>query len=142
MKSLFPVHLSTYILLMGLFFGSCSTPKEGIDSGLKTPDETTERGTYIITAPIVYKNAISKRNEVMELKDVYIQRSIQDYYIKFCESMINRNELEEHLNKISGDIKALTLEVQFREGEWDICEGDPIMQSRIGQYVIIYRVID
>jgi hypothetical protein len=56
--------------------------------------------------------------------------------------MISRAELEEHMNKISGDIKALTLEVQFREGEWDICEGDPIMQSRIGQYVIIYRVIE
>jgi hypothetical protein len=141
MKNSIPVHFSCYILI-GLLFASCSTPKEGIESGLKTPNEKTERGTYIISAPIVYKNSMSKRNEVMEFKDVYIRRSIQDYYIKFCESMISRNELERHLNKISGDIKALTLEVQFREGEWDICEGDPIMQSRIGQYVIIYRVVE
>ena len=142
MKNILPVQVFSCILFMGLLFGSCSTPKEGIESGLKTPDKTTERGTSIISAPIVYKNAVSKRNEVMEFKDVYIQRSIQDYYIKFCESMVSRAELEEHMNKISGDIKALTLEVQFREGEWDICEGDPMMQSRIGQYVIIYRVIE
>ena len=142
MKNLFPVNLSCFVLFLGLIFSSCSTPKEEIENGLKTPDETTERGTSIISAPIVYKNAVSKRNEVLEFKDVYIQRSIQDYYIKFCESMVSRAELEEHLNKIPGDIKALTLEVQFREGEWDICEGDPIMQSRIGQYVIIYRVIE
>ena len=142
MKNLFPVNLSCFVLFLGLLFSSCSTPKEGIESGLKTPDEKTERGTYIITAPIVYKSAMSKRNVDMEFKDVYIQRSIQDYYIKFCESMISRAELEEHMNKISGDIKALTLEVQFREGEWDICEGDPMMQSRIGQYVIIYRVVE
>jgi len=142
MKKIFPVNLSCFVLFLGLLFASCSTPKEGIESGLKTPDEKTDRGTYIITAPIVYKHAMNKRNVDMEFKDVYIQRSIQDYYIKFCESMINRNELERHLNKISGDIKALTLEVQFREGEWDICEGDPMKQSRIGQYVIVYRVIE
>ena len=71
----------------------------------------------------------------------YQQRSIQDYYIKFCRSKITKKDLENKLSNIEGEIKIVELEVKFRNGTWDICDTI-LSQSRIGPYVIIHRIIN
>jgi hypothetical protein len=108
----------------------------------KTKDISTDKKTYIISAPIVIKSFVTKRGEATGHKEMYIQRSIQDYYIKFCESNISQEDLENHLASIDNEIKVVTLEVEFLDGEWDTCEPTPEQQqSRIGEYVIIHRII-
>ena len=87
------------------------------------------------------KNFVRKNGEPMDFKEFYLQQSVQDYFIKFCESNVTWKELEEELSKIDSDIKALTLEVEFREGYWDICNDDRMQQSRVGKYLIIHRII-
>ena len=107
----------------------------------KVKDSPTNHGTYIIKAPIVFKNFVKKNGQVTDKKEIYIQRSIQDYFVKFCESKINREELENTLAGIHGEIKAVTLEVEFLDGYWDICDENFSQQSRMGKYIVIHRII-
>jgi len=107
----------------------------------KENDTSTDVGKYIITAPVVFKKFVKKSGEVTKHEEIYIQHSIQDYYIKFCESKISREELENHLSNIDELFKVATLEVEFLDGHWDICDDNLDQQSRIGKYVIIHRIM-
>lgn len=96
----------------------------------------------IITAPIVTKNFVNKAGVTTGQVEYYIQQSMQDYFIKFCESNVSIKELNEKLENIEGDIKALQLEVEMRDGHWDICDGSHEIQSRIGEYMVIIKVLE
>jgi len=117
---------------------SCSIRKEKEQSVYDTPNPVAYT---IITAPIVKKNFVNKAGRTTDHVEYYIQRSIQDYYIKFCESNVSIKELNEKLESIDGDIKALQLEVEFRNGEWDICDENHEAQSRIGEYAVILKIL-
>lgn len=135
---------SVYVLvcIICLFIGSCSSQKKIIMVKNKTKDISSSKGKYSISVPIVIKKFVKKNGEVTEQKEFYIQRSIQDYYIKFCESKISREDLETKLATMNKEIKVVTLEVEFRNGHWDICDSNLEQQSRIGEYVIIHRIIE
>lgn len=137
----FHIGLQLFAILSLLIFctSSCLGQKEKPIK--KKKDLSTEAGTSIISAPVVSKSFVKKNGVVTDKKELYLQRSIQDYYIKFCESKITQEALEHHLSNISGFIKSVSLEVEFREGAWDICDGNMDQQSRIGAYVIIHRII-
>lgn len=135
------------LLLLATFVGlliSCNTNKKTVTDlpeRVKTPDVSTGEGKYIVSAPVVRKEFVNKGGKAMGYDELYLRRSMQDYFIKFCESKVSRSELEKHL-PIDSHFQSVTLEVEFREGNWDICEGDPEeMQSRIGKYVIIHKII-
>ena len=108
---------------------------------LKTEDISTGENKFIVTAPIVKKRFENKIGIFSDFEELYLQRSIQDYFIKFCESKVNRIELENYLNTHGGILNMLTLEVEFRDGDWDACAGDQNKQSRTGMYVIIHNII-
>ena len=73
----------------------------------------------------------------MDFNDLYLNCSDQDYFIKFCESTLTQEELIGHLGK------TIEVEVEIREGNWDICKNDPeYAQSRMGTYVIIKKIIN
>ncbi len=108
----------------------------------KKPDTkgSTEE-SKIISSPVVYKNRIIK-GEVQETGDYYIQRSIQDYFIKFCESKVSIDELEKYLTDQESMIKVVKAEVEFHNGEWDSCDEEAKVASRTGEYVVLLRLID
>ena len=109
----------------------------------KTPDKKNEeKGTYMISVPIVEKPIFIK-GEVQERTDLYIERSIQDYFIKFCESKVTRKEVEKALSTQTSFIKTLEIEIDYKEGEWDNCQEnkEEKVVSRTGQYVIIHKII-
>ena len=120
---------------------SCSSQKKIIMSKNKTKDISSGKEKYIISVPVVSKNFVKKNGAVTEHKEMYIRRSIQDYYIKFCESNISSEDLKNHLSTMDGEIKIATLEVEFLDGNWDICDDDFEQQSRVGAYVIIHRIV-
>ena len=90
----------------------------------------------IITAgcQVVEKAFVNKVGKTTEFKELYLRCSIQDYYIKFCESKVSLKKMKKHIDK------GLTVTYELKEGEWDICEGDPEMQSRIGFYAIVIKI--
>jgi hypothetical protein len=130
------------LILLVLGASACSILKNTTMKKNKVEDSSTGENKFILTAPIVSKSLFKKNGVPTGGKEWYLQRSIQDYYIKFCESNIQREELEQHLAKQTGLIQTLTLEVELREGHWDICDDNFMQQSRIGEYMIIHRIID
>ncbi len=103
-------------------------------------NNTAQNGEkHIIRTTIVSKSFIKKNNKATGKKELYISVSEKDYFIKFCESDIKRKSLENYLNKKT---KPITLEIEYRKGYWDICDGNFMKQSRKGAYVIIHRIID
>lgn len=107
----------------------------------KTKDPTTDQQTRIITAPIVSQYIVKENGERTDRKAYYLERSIQNYFIKFCESSVSQEDLEQHLAAQTGLIKTATLEVSFQKGAWDIGEDGAESQSRRGEYAIVHRIL-
>lgn len=132
----------TYTITV-LLFSCVSKP---VLNSMDTKNETEKNSSeakQIISCPIVEKEFMRKNGQLSGYTEYYLERSIQDYFIKFCESSVSKEELELALEKQDGMIKTLKLEIELREGEWDICPDDPAeMQSRIGEYAVIYRIIE
>lgn len=129
---------------ISLFTMSCTGQKQTTMNN-KTKDVSTGDGKYVILAPIVIKEVITQNGESNE---IYIRRSMGDYFIKFCESKVSRDELEHHLSYEYEEMKAIslindsvTLEVEFRDGYWDICDENLTQDSRTGKYVIVHRIL-
>lgn len=132
-----------FYCFMSMFLISCvsNTTRSSI-SMKKKPDEKTEQGTSIIAAPIVEKKFVKKNGVELDFSEYYIQRSIQDYFIKFCEGKVTRAQLKEALDKKAGPMKSLKLEVEFRKGLWDVCDGNHDQQSRVGDYVVLWNILE
>ena len=90
----------------------------------------------IITAgcQVVEKAFVNKGGKSSDFKELYLRCSIQDYYIKFCESKVSLKKMKKYIEK------GLTVTYEVKEGEWDICEGEPEMQSRIGAYAVVLKI--
>lgn len=129
------------ILFFCLCTISCTSQTKQPMKKNKTADTSSGENKVIISAPLVLKSFVKKNGERTDLKEWYIQRSIQDYFIKFCESEVTRQELEAYLAEHGGPLNTAKLEVEFREGNWDICDENELMQSRVGAYVVIHRII-
>ena len=120
--------------------------KTGIKMKEKTKQTDTD-GRIIMSGLLVKKAFIMKNGKSPGFKEYYFRTSIQDYYIKFCESEIGKKELDKYSEQnseqsIMGDIP-ITFELKIvNNGLWDICEEDSQhQQSRMGDYVVIYRVV-
>ena len=109
---------------------------------IKQAHQKTDDGYQVVTAELVKKKFQNKIGAETDLEEWYLRMSVQDYFIKFCESDITPKQIEKALDQQEGLIKTLTLKVDFREGEWDICESHSPAQSRIGRYVVVKEVLE
>lgn len=126
--------IPSLLLVIILFSASCKTKKETISS----------KENMIISGQIVQKESMNKRGEGEGFYELYFRASVQDYFIKFCESDVKRTELEPYLAKDETDIAdGITVEAKIvQNGNWDICdESMGIAQSRTGDYIVIYKII-
>lgn len=138
--------LTKYITLLFLvIFFSCNSSKETTETNTpinKTADVKTTGNRVIISAPIVPKTFVKKNGEETDIMEYYVSRSIQDYFIKFCESEVTLQDLEKVMYHEDESLNTLKLEVEFKNGEWDSCDELNRVQSRTGEYVVIYRIIE
>ncbi len=108
---------------------ACEVSNSTTNSMEKKPQDPDK---FIISGQIVEKDFIIKNGVSAGFTELYFRASVQDYFIKFCESNITKKELEPFIDKV------VTVHAEIRDGDWDICEDDPAeMQSRIGAYLII-----
>ncbi len=98
-----------------------------------TSDEHPKRITgstqLIISGQIVEKDFINKVGKSAGFKELYFRCSEQDYFIKFCESDVTKQDLLEFVDhssvtgcEIVGE--TVNLEIEVCEGYWDICPED------------------
>jgi hypothetical protein len=140
LKQTYRIGIVTFFI--SLLTLSCASSKNVVMANNKTMTASSDGTKQLISAPIVAKSFVKKNGQPTEHQELYIQRSIQDYFIKFCESSITRQELEEYLLTMEDEIKIATLEVEILDGNWDICDENFEQQSRIGEYMIIHRIIN
>ena len=93
-----------------------------------------EPNIIIAGCVVVEKAFVNKVGKTTEFKELYLRCSIQDYFIKFCESKVSLKKMKKYIDK------GLTVTYEVKEGEWDICEGEPEIQSRIGAYAIVLKI--
>jgi len=88
-----------------------------------------------ITGQVIEKSATNRKGKPMGT-DIYLRCSIQDYFIKFCESEVSRETIAAKLDK------HINVKMDIRDGEWDSCghEAEPV-QSRIGTYIAIQKIL-
>ena len=82
---------------------------------------------------VVKKGFVGKDGEPTMSNELYLRCSVQDYFIKFCESEVSSKEVMLYLND------GITIEMEVREGDWDACTDFPT-QSRIGTYAVIKKI--
>lgn len=132
-------------LFLGLIFfatlSACTLNKPSTMEKNKTPDLKSGESKVIISAEIVKKEFFNKAGKATGRYEYYVRRSIQDYYVKLCESAVTKEDIEEHLKKLEDELMPiLQLEVEFKDGLWDQCSEEEV-QSRAGEYVVIHRII-
>ncbi len=89
------------------------------------------------TCVLVEKTFVNKGGKMGDFTELYLQCSIQDYFIKICAGEVTTKELRKHLNQ------GITLDMEIRDGMWDHCSTDLAhAQSRMGTYVVIHKIIE
>ncbi len=121
---------SILFLFLGiLFLFSCETVKKTAESEKKKLQDADK---FSISGQVVEKDFIKKNGQSGGYSELYFRASIQDYFIKFCESSVTRKDLEPYVDK------SITVHAEIVDGYWDICPNDPTeMQSRMGEYMLI-----
>ncbi len=100
----------------------------------KRKSEILEDGSYFQRGFLVEKSFVNKVGKSSDKKELYLRCSVQDYFIKFCESEINVEDILHLLNT------PVSFRIKIKTGAWDICEDDdPNLQSRIGDYIVVYE---
>lgn len=126
--------LSILTLSISLLLVSCFNPNK---KQLQKEDSMAKHQT--LNGQIVKKEFINKAGKGSGFYEYYLRCSIQDYFIKFCESDITKKDIDA-LNL--GEFDGISVEAEILDGTWDICPEDPQeMQSRIGKYVVIYKIL-
>jgi hypothetical protein len=82
---------------------------------------------------VVKKGYVGEDGEPTMANELYLRCSVQDYFIKFCESEVSSKEVVLYLND------GITVEMEVREGDWDACSDFPT-QDRIGSYSVIKKI--
>jgi len=116
-------------LLFILFIQSCAMKKETTPIHEKAVD--TENPLKR-TGEIVEKTFIKKNGELGNFTELYFRASVQDYYIKFCESTITKEDLTPFIGKV------ISVDAEIVKGNFDTCPDVEIPQeSREGYYIVI-----
>lgn len=134
------------LVMLSSHFVSCGLIGTQINILPMKKNEILSEGKEIISGLIVKKPFVNKVGKKTGFYEYYFRTSIQDYFIKFCESKLSIDALEKHLEKVpeSGpdNDKPVTLEVTIKQGEWDVCDEDFPAQSRVGYFVIVHRIVE
>jgi hypothetical protein len=85
---------------------------------------------------LIEKVFINKGGKITDYKELYLQCSIQDYFIKICESNVTLEDLKPYINS------GINIKMEIKDGMWDHCSDDPAYaQSRMGTYVVIKEIV-
>ena len=140
---LFTIVLSI-IAMVGLGFGCAEkTPSietvqtQEIQESMMQKGMKGMKGSSPYTScQVVEKGFINKGGKTTGHMELYLRCSIQDYFIKFCESEVNKRDVAKYLNA------GITVDMEIREGEWDSCPDEEFpVQSRVGFYAVIKKII-
>jgi hypothetical protein len=119
--------------ILTLSFLSCKNTSE-INTELTSNSKKLNSKTT--SCLLIQKSFTNKGGYTTEHKEYYLRCSIQDYFIKICESNVTSEELKPFLNN------GIEVEMEIQEGFLDNCNTSlEQTQSRAGTYAIIKKII-
>jgi len=120
------------ITIIGFIILGCSSSKTEQVSIIRE-----KKAESFYSCELIEKEFENKIGKPGGFKELYLRCSVQDYFIKICESKVTAEQLKKYLNN------GIKVEMEIKNGSWDICEYtlEP-QQSRIGAYVVITKIID
>ncbi len=117
------------LLSLTLIFG-CSSSNNIIESQTKKAETPN-----IYHCQVIHKQFQSKGGKMISISELYLRCSVQDYFIKICESNYTKAELMKYVNT------GISAEIEIRDGLWDNCSSNLAeVQSRTGSYIIIKSI--
>lgn len=124
------------VLMMIVLFSSCANEKEiTTDNSSSNKREMGASKDGSVSCQLIEKNFVGKNGVDTDVKELYLRCSVQDYFIKLCESNVSRADLEAYLDK------GITVIMEIKEGEWDHCGEEYEIQSRTGTYCVITSIV-
>ncbi|MDG1476668.1 MAG: hypothetical protein P8Q14_05955 [Vicingaceae bacterium] len=124
----------TTLLFIAVLFFSC---KDSSKINKKEGDNIKTINSKTTTCQLIEKEFVNKIGKDNGVKELYLRCSIQDYFIKICESDVTANQLKLYLNK------GIEVEMEIKDGLYDQCETSlSNVQSRMGTYIIIKKIIE
>ena len=88
-------------------------------------------------ATVVKIPFVNKRGKVMaDMAELYLQKDGERYFIKFRGGQVLRKDVERYIGK------EITVELSLRKGNWDTDDSNDYQQSRVGEYVVLYKIIE
>ena len=88
-----------------------------------------------MSGKLVYKPFINKGGrEIPGVGDYFLDAGKESWFIRLDNSKVKEDELKPLLDQ------KVKLEVSQREGLWDT--DDPNVQSRIGKYIVVLRILE
>lgn len=85
-----------------------------------------------------YENKKGKINN--DIQEYYLRCSADDYFIKFCECKVSKDDIIAHFNS-QKLINPIAVKAKILSGEWDSCDTTERVQSRTGKYVQILEIV-
>ena len=136
-------YLIYMILLNLLISNACSVSYKNSNNDSLSKKEllSSKNSLRTYSGQVVSKTTETKGSKNPNQGDLYFRLSTGDYFIKFCESDVAFDQIEPFIQN-EFEIKSVTLEIEFKEGEWDNCKEPGYVQSRTGPYVIIKKILN
>jgi len=134
------MRISILNILLFITLISCNTKKTITPGALKTEDKKnynlkSNAKPYIYNCQLIEKEFVNKGGKVTGIKELYLRCSVQDYFIKLCESNVSKKELTPYINK------GINVEIEIKDGLWDHCSDNIAeVQSRMGEYIVIKSI--
>lgn len=106
---------------------SCESPSHQESNGLRKDPRSPWSHCQLIE-----KHFVNKAAKMQEWTELYLRCSMDDYFIKFCESNVSAKELRPYVGE------GIAVKMEIRQGLWDHCNENPAYaQSRGGPYAIL-----
>ena len=137
-------YLIYMVLLNLLISNACSVSYKNSNNDAVSKDKellSSKNSLRTYSGQVVSKISETKGSKNPNEGDLYFRLSTGDYFIKFCESDVTFDQIEPFIQK-EFEIKSVSLEIEFKEGEWDNCKEPGYVQSRTGPYVIIKKILN
>ena len=137
-------YLIYMVLLNLLISNACSVSNKNTNNYDVSKDKellSSKNNLRTYSGQVVSKTTETKGSKNPNQEDLYFRLSTGDYFIKFCESDITFDHIAPFIQN-EFEIKSVTLEIEFKDGEWDNCNVPGYVQSRTGPYIVIKKVLN
>jgi len=126
------------ILLAFITFSCVGNKSNQLEQNSKSKSIQSIGNEYIkLTGLLIQKKYADLSGKRFDENEWYLRCSVQDYFIKFCESEISKKEID---NLYVGEFEAITIEVKIKNGNWDDCTDK--LKNRNGKYIILHKIIN